>query len=431
MLPISTEAKPVVTPVKATLRLPQIVALYIGAVLGSGILIVPGLAADIAGPASLLAWGLMTVLVLPMALTMGLLSARYPHAGGVAFFVATAFNPPLGALVGWFFLMSVTVGAPVLALTGAGYLSVAFGWGGLARQMIAVAILAAGLLANYWGVKMTGRLQVAVVSITVLVLAATIAGGIGRVDLANLTPTLPNGWANVGHAATLLYWCFIGWEAVAHWSAEFRNPERNAISGTVIAAGVIGILYFLTAWVVVGTHSYGPGVSDTSLIPLIKGTFGNGGAVLAGFAALFVCLAPAIAYIGAAARLACALATGGFAPQSLARLSPTRHTPMGGLCFLAVGFAVLLLVFSTGMVSLKTLIQIPNATFILTYLGGCAAGIKLLKGNPFGVAVSTVSLAVTAIIFLFVGWAVWSPAVIAAVWYGYRTRSQRAIPGDT
>ena len=78
---------------KANLKLPQIVALYIGSVLGSGILIIPGIAAEVAGPASLLAWGIMAVLVMPMALTMALLSAKYPDAGGVAHFVAEAFNP--------------------------------------------------------------------------------------------------------------------------------------------------------------------------------------------------------------------------------------------------------------------------------------------------------------------------------------------------
>ena len=71
---------------KATLKLPQIIALYIGSVLGSGILIIPGVAAEVSGPASLLAWGLMTIFMLPMALTMGLLSAKYPNVGGVSLF---------------------------------------------------------------------------------------------------------------------------------------------------------------------------------------------------------------------------------------------------------------------------------------------------------------------------------------------------------
>jgi amino acid efflux transporter len=91
--------------IKPSLKLPQVTALYIGAVLGSGTLILPGVAAEVAGPASLLAWGLMIILALPMALTIGLLSARYPNAGGVAHFVTRAYNSYFGSLIGWYFLM--------------------------------------------------------------------------------------------------------------------------------------------------------------------------------------------------------------------------------------------------------------------------------------------------------------------------------------
>ncbi|GIM45862.1 hypothetical protein DNHGIG_14110 [Collibacillus ludicampi] len=117
------------THLHASIGLPQAIALYIGAVLGSGVLLVPGLAAEIAGPASLLAWGLMAVFVLPMALSMGLLAAKFPHSGGVSHFVTKAFGAKAGTCVGWFFLMSVPIGAPVAALTGAGYLCAAMGWG--------------------------------------------------------------------------------------------------------------------------------------------------------------------------------------------------------------------------------------------------------------------------------------------------------------
>ncbi|WP_412761765.1 amino acid permease, partial [Paenibacillus macerans] len=81
---------------KQGIGLPQAIALYIGSVLGSGVLIVPGLAAELAGPASLLAWGFMVLLILPMALSMGLLSAKYPNAGGVSHFVTLAYGKRAG-----------------------------------------------------------------------------------------------------------------------------------------------------------------------------------------------------------------------------------------------------------------------------------------------------------------------------------------------
>lgn len=401
---------------KGVLRLPQVVALYTGAVLGSGILILPGLAAELAGPASLIAWGLMAVLVVPMALTMGLLSARYPDAGGVSSYVTKAFNPQLGSLIGWFFLLSVVVGAPVLALTGAGYICAAAGLGDIFRLLIAIAILSAGILLNYTGMKITGQVQVVVVLTTIIVIIVTLFGSFTAIEPANFTPFMPHGWESVGHASAVLFWCFIGWEAISHISGEFVDPQRDAIRGTLIAAAIISILYFLTAFVVVGTQSYGPAVSDVSLIHIIKTSFGPSGALVAGVAALFICMAPAIAYIGAASRLACSLATNGFAPHLLARRSEKYHTPLGGLLFLSVCFTILLIVFSTRLVSLSTLIQIPSGTFILTYIGGCAAGIVLLKDSRYGVLISVISLILTIAIFLFVGWVVIYPLVITIIW---------------
>ena len=401
---------------KGVLRLPQVVALYTGAVLGSGILILPGLAAELAGPASLVAWGLMALLVVPMALTMALLSARYPDAGGVSSFVSKAFNLRIGSLIGWFFLLSVVVGAPVLALTGAGYICAAAGLGDTFRLLIAIAILSAGILLNYRGMKITGQVQVAVVLTTIIVIGVTVMGSLTAIEPSDFTPFMPSGWESVGHASAVLFWCFIGWEAIAHISGEFENPQRDAIRGTLIAALIISILYFLTAFVVVGTHSYGPSLTDVSLVHIIRISFGPAGAVVAGIAALFICMAPAIAYIGAASRLAYSLSASGFAPRLLAKRSEKYDTPLGGLLFLSGCFAILLLVFSTRILSLSTLIQIPAGTFILTYIGGCAAGIVLLKDSRLGVSISIISLILTGAIFLFVGWAVLYPLAIALIW---------------
>lgn len=412
---------------KGVLKLPHIVALYIGAVLGSGILILPGLSADLAGPASLVAWALMGLLVVPMALTMALLASKYPDTGGVSTYVANALNPQFGSLIGWFFLLSVVVGAPVLALTGSGYLCAALGLGEFWRLAIAVAILAAGILLNYVGMKMTGQVQIAVVLTTLIVLVVTMVSSIGVMDPASFSPFMPFGWENIGVAGAAIFWCFIGWEAIAHISAEFENPKRDAIRGTIIAAVIVSVVYFFTALVVVGTHSYGPAVTDVSLVHIIKTSFGEAGAMVAGFSALFICIAPAIAYIGAASRLANSLASNGFAPSVLSRKSSKYNTPLGGLLFLSICFGILLLVFSTRAVSLSTLIQIPSGTFILTYMGGCFAGAILLKDSRFGVIMSVLSFVLTFGIFLFVKWAVLYPLVIAVCWGIFMVVTKRHV----
>ncbi|WP_459929109.1 hypothetical protein [Desulfosporosinus burensis] len=87
----------------------------------------------------------------------------------------------------------------------------------------------------------------------------------------------------------------------------------------------------------------------------------------------------------------------------------------------------MLFLYGSGAISLITLLQIPNATFILTYLGGCAAGIRLLKGSPLGVGISWLSFLSTAAIFPFVGWAVLYPLVIIGFWITRQVREKNTL----
>ncbi|MDF9841156.1 MULTISPECIES: amino acid permease [unclassified Paenibacillus] len=410
--------------------MPQAIALYIGAVLGSGVLIVPGLAAEIAGPASLLAWGFMTLLILPLALSMGLLSAKYPNAGGVSHFVTLAFGPRAGAMVGWFFLMSVPIGGPVAALTGAGYMTAAMGWGDGARIALASAMLAVGLITNWIGMQVAGKVQIAVVIAIVSVLVFSFAAALPRMESAHFTPFIPRGWTSIGQAAAILFWCFIGWEAVSHLSEEFKDPQRAAIKGVTVAAVIVGVLYFLSALATVGTQSYLRGGADSSLVWIISQPLGAWGGFIAGLTGMFICTATIIAYTSAASRVAFALARQGYAPRWMSRLTARYHTPSGATIFLMGCYAVVLFLYGSGLLSITTLIQFPNATFILTYIGGCAAGIRLLKGSRLGVVISWISFSATVAVFPFTGWAIGYPIVIVACFTAvvWLRNSRRSLP---
>jgi len=412
---------------RSSLRLHHIVALYVGSVLGCGVLILPGLSAEIAGPGSLLSWIFIIVLAFPMALTMGFLSARFPNDGGVSYFVTLAFNEQLGALIGWFFLVSGIIGVPILALTGAGYIAAAYGLSEAVRILIAISIILGGLFLNYIGMRVSSQVQIIVVLGTICILLGACIGSYRIVDPSHFTPLIPHGWMSIGYAATLLFWSYIGWEAVTHIAEEFEDPKRDVVRGTIIASIIIGSLYLLTAYVVVGTHMYGPGISDVSLVYLIEKSFGQSGMILTGMAGLFVCLAPSISYIGAASRLSYSLAVTGYAPSFLARLSKRYYTHIGGLIFLAGCFSVIFILYSTGLISLAFLIQLPNSTFILTYIGGCAAGMVLLKDSRCALFMSGISLILTSCILLFISWAILFPIGIILIWGIFLMRRRKKM----
>ncbi|WP_068792352.1 APC family permease [Brevibacillus laterosporus] len=386
-----------------TLTLPQIVALYIGAVLGSGILLIPGIAAEMAGPASLLSWITMSLVMIPMAITMGLLSAIYPSAGGVSHFVRLVYGHRFGNLVGWFFLLSVPIGAPILAVTGATYVTTLLGWEHSRVYLMAGLIIAVVVGMSFLGMQVTGRLQTVVVSFILAMLVVAIASAVPHAKIEAFTPFVPHGWLSIFQSASLLFWCFIGWEAVTHLSEEFIDPKKNAMKGVMISSALIALLYVGVAIMTIATSSYGTGIK-ASLSTMVQLTFGQVGGWIVAITALFICLATANAYVNAAARIAFALAKEKSAPAWMGTLHSRTQAPLGGLLFLSGGFVLTLLLLASGAISLEKLIQIPNATFMATYLGGCLAGIKLLRGNKMGHVSAWISLVVTLCLYPFLGW---------------------------
>ncbi|WP_261376098.1 APC family permease [Brevibacillus brevis] len=320
-----------------TLRIPQIVALYIGAVIGSGVLLIPGLAAQKAGPASILAWLVMSILVLPMAITMGLLSARYPSSGGVSTFVRTAYGDRFGNMVGWFFLLSVPIGAPILSVTGANYTAILLNWSESQVYAAAALLLLAVLIMNVVGLHVAARVQTIVVSLIITIFILAVVASIPHVSVTHFTPFMPNGWLSVVQAAGLMFWCFIGWEAVTHLSEEFVDPGKNAIRGVLWSAGIVALLYFAVAFMTVATHSYGVGISAASLSVMVQLSLGPIGGWIVAVTALFICIATANAYIGAASRIAYSLAQEKIAPRWFAASMPsTGHRPADFCFFLFV-----------------------------------------------------------------------------------------------
>ncbi|MDB4897292.1 MAG: L-methionine/branched-chain amino acid transporter, partial [Firmicutes bacterium] len=315
---------------KASIGLLQGAALYIGAVLGSGILILPALSADMAGPAALVAWLGMTLLTLPMALSMGVLSARRPDAGGVSSFVREAFGEMAGAIAGWFFFAAVAIAPVVATIVGAKYMAAALGLGQSATLTIAAIAMVSIWIVQLLGMQIAGRVQVVLVVVTVGVVLLAIAAGAPQVHAAAFTPFMPHGWVSVGQVMAMLFWGYIGWEAVSHLSAEFVDPTRHVLKAATLAALVVGLLYFATAFVTVGSGVHGQGDAATAaMVYLVKGTLGNTGGLVVGVSGLALCIAGINSYVGGAARVGYSLARNAAAPAFMGYLLPGRKTPAG------------------------------------------------------------------------------------------------------
>jgi amino acid efflux transporter len=410
---------------KKPIGLPQAIALYISAVLGAGVLFAPGLVASIAGPASLVSWGIMCILAMPLALVMGLLSANFPHIGGVSHFITVAYGQKFGSLTGWFFLMSVAIMVPVMALTGAGYLCQAMGWSEPINIIIAILILLFSVFMNLLGMKITGKVQIILVLVILYILLIMITRSVESVESIHFTPFMPNGWVSVGQSMVILFWCFTGWEAVCNLSGEFHNPKKMTIKAVVISAVTIGIFYFMIAFSTVGTASYLSGDSHAALSILMEKSYGKLGVFILGVVAVLICTATSITYIGGASRIAYSLAKNGYAPQWIGRVSSKYGTHSGGLLYLLLCFFVVLFLYKFEIMSLFQLVKIPNATLILTYLGGCLAGAKLFSDQKQVKTMSILSCSILIVLLVFAGWTVIYPLLILLGVWNFKWRKSK------
>src|SRR3954462_14107685 len=144
------------------LDVPQGAALTIGAVLGTGVISLPALAVQEAGPASLLAWAALLLVSVPLAPTFAALGARYPDGGGVSTYARRAFGARAATVVGWCFYFAIPIGAPTAAGFAGAYGADSLG-GGRQTQLLATAgIIGMVAVMNWFGLRVSGRVQLVI-----------------------------------------------------------------------------------------------------------------------------------------------------------------------------------------------------------------------------------------------------------------------------
>ena len=396
------------------LSLIQGTALYTGAVLGTGVIALPALAARLAGPESLLAWLGLAILSAPLAATFAALGARYPDAGGVATYTRLAFGERAATVVGWCFYFTIPVGAPAAALWAGAYVSEAVHGGTTTTVITAACLVILVPVTNAIGVNLTGRIQLCLAGLLTVFLLATLALSLPSARLSNLRPFAPHGWTAIGPAAELLVWCFVGWEVVSYLTAEFARPARDVPRATAIAVVLVGAMYLSVAFATVAV--LGPVAANTNapLAELLAAGLGGHGKLLAAVAALLLTLGTMNAYFAGAAKLGAALGRDGGLPAWLGHGSLTGQVPRRSLAVLGLGATAVLAVAAAAGVGTRPLVALTTGLFVTVYALGVAAAVKLLPRRSVARAAAIMSLAAVVVLLLVSGaYLVW-PVLVAS-----------------
>ncbi|RKP50493.1 amino acid permease [Trinickia fusca] len=389
-------------------------ALYVGAVLGTGVIALPALAAQIAGPASLLAWLALVILSAPLAGTFAALGARYPDAGGVATYVRNAFGPRASAIVGWCFYFAIPAGNPAAAMFAGAYVAQAIGGGTHTAFLTGAALLAIVTVANALGVTVSGRVQVVLSALLVALLLAAVASSAPHAHAANLHPFAPHGWSAIVPAAALLVWSFAGWEAITHLAGEFRHPARDLPLASGIAVVVVGALYLAVAAAIVLVLGPAAGSSNAPLAELLVLGIGGKIHVVAAAAALLLTLGTMNAYFAGAAKLGAALARDGALPAWLAAGSHAGDVPRRSLAAISTMSAVALAAVALLGVDAKPLVMLTTGSFVTVYALGTAAALRLLPRGSIAHRCAQCAMAAVAVLAIATGWFLLWPLVMSA-----------------
>jgi amino acid efflux transporter len=360
------------------LGISQGVGLLATSLLGTGVFVIPAIAASISGRESLLAWLLLIVFVLPIAFTFAALGKHFPHAGGAAHFAGRAFGPMAERLTAFLFISVMPVGLPAALLMACGFWQSVLPISHTEALGVQFATLATILLLGLNGAKLSGNIQI-VIAITITSLVALLwwKSGVGHAD--TVLPSQVDAPSLIP-ALTVMFWCFVGIEAFAHMGEEFRNPERDFPIAVLLGVLVAGVVYWATSVVVLKLHAFGDQQANTQSLPyLVAVLFGPKAKWIAALVGYMACFASINIYLQGFARLLWSMADEGMLPKPLAQLS-ARKVPANALYLVVGSCALCCLLFWWLELPLDDLLRYANGNFIGVYLLSMIAGVVLLKG---------------------------------------------------
>ncbi|MFD7705969.1 amino acid permease [Streptomyces sp. NPDC059785] len=279
--------------------LPVATALVMGNIIGGGIFLLPASVAPY-GTVSLVAFGVLTVGAVALALVFGRLAHRDPRTGGPYVYARAAFGDFAGFLAAWAYWITTWVSNAALAVAAVGYLDVLIPVNGHRWTACLAALVLQWLpaLANFAGTRYVGAVQLVSTVLKFAPLLLVAVGGLFFFDPDNLGPFRATGGSPVGAVsacAALLLFSYLGVESAAVSAGEVKDARRNVGRATVIGTAGAALVYLLGTLSVFGTvahdrlvHSAAP-FSD-AVNAMFGGSWGGWAVALAALVSMTGCL---------------------------------------------------------------------------------------------------------------------------------------------
>jgi len=381
---------------KATLSWPHLMALGVGAIVGTGILTLIGVGAGLAGPAVLISFALAGLVCACAALCYAELSTMMPAAGSAYTYSYAVLGEMIAWVVGWSLILEYSLVVSAVAVGWSGYF-VPF-WnhldGAVFEALRIPAALAAGPHAGgivnlpavviigvvtgllLLGTRESATLNVVLVIIKIAALAVFVAIALPAFKGEHFTPFMPNGFGapfvqtGVMAAAAIIFFAFYGFDAISTAAEETKRPERDLAIGIVGSMVVCTALYLLVATAAIGARPVAGFADSPEPLALILRQMGQGTAAQWIAAAAVIALPTVLlAFLFGQSRIFLGMARDGLLPRRLAKVS-SRGVPAVVTVFTAIVVAIL-----AGLLPLDELASLANAGTLAAF---CSVGVSLI-----------------------------------------------------
>jgi len=345
---------------KRNLGLLHVFCLSSGAMISSGLFILPGLAHAQAGPAVILSYLIAALLAMTGMLSIAELTTAMPKAGGDYFFTTRTMGPAIGTVSGLLTWLSISL-KTAFALVGMSAFSALFI--PIDIRVIGIGLCILFTFLNHLGVKKAGRFQVILVVGLLLLMATYILVGMSAINIHHFESFAPNGCRAVFATAGFVFVSFGGLLKTASIAEEVQNPGKVLPLALIFSLLLISLLYALMVFVTSGTVP--ASILNGSLMPITEGGrifLGRSGAVAMSIAAILAFVSTANAGIMAASRYLLAMSRDRLLPHHLGYIHPKRNVPSTAI--LVTGAVIAASLF----LQLSLLIKAASTVLIIAYI---------------------------------------------------------------
>ncbi|ENZ81026.1 MULTISPECIES: amino acid permease [Caulobacter] len=395
---------------KKTLSWPHLVALGVGAIVGTGIYTLTGIGAGLAGPGVILSFLIAGAVCACAALCYAELSTLMPAAGSAYTYSYAAMGEPVAWFVGWSLILEYTLvcaavsvgwsahahdlfkaaGFSELLLNGPHVTLPGGGHGLVNLPAVIISMAVAGLLAI--GTRESATVNMILVAVKIVALIIFVALCLPVFDPAHFTPFMPNGFqahlpagagpdaAKVGvmAAASLIFFAFYGFDAVSTAAEETKNPKRDLTIGIVGSMAACTAIYMIVAAASIGASRAEVFSKSEAPLVFILETLKHGKmAQLVALAAVVALPTVILAFMYGQSRIFFVMARDGLLPRALSKVNAKTGTPVLMTLLTGVLSAVL-----SGFLSLKDIAELANAGTLAAFIAVGASVIVLRLREP-------------------------------------------------